>query len=86
MENIDFWIQLFSAAKNVTKKFQLDDSNEGRYVMILARDLLAMLGLDIIFYKHVIIGIILPYEGCSTTMVVINNHYFNSLTGKTIEN
>ena len=59
----------------------MDDFNEGRYGMILGRYLLAALVLDIKFSKHVILGGAVPYEGCLSPMVDVNNYIFKFLKG-----
>ena len=43
--NIDFWLPEFSATKIVMLKFHVDESTNGRYDMILGRDLLTALVL-----------------------------------------
>ena len=48
-ENVDFFLTEFSATKIVTWKFHVKESTNGRYDMILGRDLLTVLGLDIKF-------------------------------------
>ena len=48
--------------------------------MILGRDLLTALGLDLIFSEKIIIGGESPYEGCLTPMVELSNYDFKSLT------
>ena len=47
--------------------------------MILGRYLLTALGLDLKFYKNVIIGGDGPYGGCSSPMVDINDYNFKYL-------
>ena len=42
----------------------MDESAEGRYVMILGKDLLITLGLYLKFFENVIIGGDIPFEGC----------------------
>ena len=54
--NVDFCIPKFSATNIVTWKCHVDDSTNGRYDMILGRDLLTALGLDLKLSKNVIIG------------------------------
>ena len=61
--NVDLCIWKFSATKTVTSKFHVDDSVEGRYNVILGRDLLTTLVLDIKFSDNVIIGVDVPFEG-----------------------
>ena len=57
----------------------------GRYDMILGRDLLTVLGLDLIFSKNIILGGEGPKKGCSAPMVGVNNYEFNILTAKTVK-
>ena len=47
--------------------------------MIIGRDLLNTLGLDLKFSGNTIIGGKGPYEGCSAPMVDLSNYYFKSL-------
>ena len=83
--NIDFFSPEFSATKIMTWKFNVDVSTNGRYDMILGRDLLTSLGLDLNFYENVIIGGEGTYKGCSVPMVDIRNYNFKSITGKTVK-
>ena len=51
---IDFtWTEL-SAAEILMWNFHVDDSSKGRYEMILGRDLLTALGLNLKWYDHFI--------------------------------
>ena len=63
-------------------KCHLDESTTNRYDMILGRDLLTTLGLDLAFFENVIHGGQGPYKGCSSPMVDVNNYDFNILTKK----
>ena len=54
--NVEFCLLGFIVAKIVTWKFQVVESTNSRYNMILGRYLLTALGLDLKFYKNVIIG------------------------------
>ena len=78
--NVDFCLPEFSATNIVTWKCHVDKSTNGRYDMILGRYLLTALGLNIKFYKNVIIGGEGPYEGCSESMVDISKYDFNIIT------
>ena len=80
MATVDFCLMQFSVTKIVTRKCQVDDSIESRYYMILGRDLLIALGLDLNFSKHTIIGGGGPYKGCSSLMADITDYYFKPLT------
>ena len=62
-----------------------DESSTGRYDMILGRDLLTALVLDLKFYKNVIYGGEGPYKGCSAPILDINNYDFNVLIAKTVK-
>ena len=42
----------------------MDEYTNGRYDIILGRDLLTALGLDLKFFENVIIEREGPYEGC----------------------
>ena len=71
--NVDFFLPDFSATKIVMWKCHVNDSTNGRYDMILGRDLITTLGLDLKFSEKVIIGGGGPYGGCSTPMVDVIN-------------
>ena len=53
--------------------------------MILGRDLLIALGMDIKFSEGIIIGGETPYEGCLAPMVDVSNYNFTSMKDKTVE-
>ena len=76
---VDFCLPEFSTTEIATWKFQVDESTNGRYDIILGRKLLTALGLNIKFSESVIIGGEGPYEGCSTDMVYVSNYYFESI-------
>ena len=57
----------------MTWKCHLNESNNGRYDMILGRDLLTSLGMDLKFSDNVMIGGEIPHEGCLATMVYLFN-------------
>ena len=59
--NVDFCLPEFSATKTVTWKCHVDESTNVRYDMILGRDLLTALGLNLKFYDNIIIGRKVPY-------------------------
>ena len=80
--SVDPFLPEFSATKLVTWKCHVDESTTGRYNMILGRDLLTTLGLDLKFYENVIHSGEVPYNGCSAPMVDVNNDHFNILTSK----
>ena len=54
--HVDFFLPEFSATKILTWKCHVDKSTIGRYDMILGRDLLTVLGLDLKFSENVIHG------------------------------
>ena len=54
----------------------MDESSKDRFNIILCRDLLTRLGLDIKFSDHVIIYSVRQSEGFSAPMVDVNNYDF----------
>ena len=82
--NLAFCLPDFSVTKIVMQKFHVNESNNGRYDMIIGKDLLTALGLDLKFYDSVIIGVEGPYKGCLSPMVDISNYDFKSITDTTI--
>ena len=72
--NVEFCSPEFSATKIVMRTCHVDDSAKGRYNMILGRNLLTTLGLDIKFSDRVIVGVERLYEGCSVSMVDVSNY------------
>ena len=52
--------------------------------MILGRDLLTALGLDLKFSENLIIVIEGPYKGYSTPMDDVSNYNFKYITDKTV--
>ena len=80
--NVDFCLPKFSATKIVSWKCHVDKKTNIRYDMILGRDLINALGLDLKFYEDLIIGGEGEYEGCSETMDDLSNHDFKSLMEK----
>ena len=73
---VDFFLPEFLTTKIVTWKCDVDKSTIGRYDMILGRDLLTALGLDLKFSENVIHGGYGPYKGCSEPMVDVYNYTF----------
>ena len=67
----------------MTWKHHVDESAEGRHYIVLGRDLLTTLIIDINISKNVIIGGAGPYEVLSAPMAAISNYGFKSLTYKT---
>ena len=80
--NVDFFLPEFSATEIVTWKYHVDESNNGRYDIILGRDLLTALVLDLKFSDNFIYGRKGSYEGCSAPMVDLSNYAFNTITAK----
>ena len=67
--NVDFCLPEFSATKIVTRTCHADEYTNRRYGMILGRDLLTTLELDLKFSEKFILGGEGPREGCSAPMV-----------------
>ena len=44
--------------------------------MIIVRDLLTKLVIDIKIYEHNIVGVVGPYEGFTMPMVKLNDYHF----------
>ena len=57
MANVDLYLPELSVKKVVTWKLNVGESNKVRYNMILGRELIAAMGLEIKFSEHIIIGI-----------------------------
>ena len=83
--NVDFCLTELSATNIATWKCHVDESTNGRYDMILGRDLLTTLGLDLKFSENIMIGGKGPYEGCSAPIVDLNYYDFRSITDKTVK-
>ena len=66
---IDFALTKLSATKIVTWNCHVDDYAKGRYDMILGRDLLTGLGLNIKFSDHIIKADDILFKGFTTIMV-----------------
>ena len=60
----------------------MDDSDEGKYVMIIYIYLITSLVIDIKFSEHVTSGGVGPYKGCTEPMVDVNNYHFRSIPDK----
>ena len=78
--NVYFCLPEFSTTKIVPWKCHVANKTNIRYNMILGRDLLITLGLDLKFSENLFIGGEGPYEGCSATMSDLSNYGFRSLT------
>ena len=70
---VNFTLPKISATNIVIWKCHIDKSTASRYKIILGRDLLVALGLDLKCYENVVVGSEGPYEGCSAPMVCIIN-------------
>ena len=71
--------------KIVTWKFHVDEYTKGRYNIILGRDLLIALVLDLKFSENFIIGGEGTYEGCLSPMVDVSNYEFIYIIDKTVK-
>ena len=65
--------------------FHVGDFAEGKYIMILGKDLITALGLDIKLSENVIIGGDGKFDGCFSTMFDVGNYNFTSLIYKTVK-
>ena len=83
--NIDFCLPEFSTTKIVSWKCHVNSSMNIIYDMILGRDLLTALGLDLKFSEDIIMGGDGTYEGCSTPMIDVSNYDFKPLIEKIVE-
>ena len=63
----------------------MDNYTTGSYSMVLVRDLLTAMGLDLKFSKNIVIGGNGPHERCSTPMVDVSNYDFEPLTEKFVK-
>ena len=71
--NVYFCLPEFSATKIVMWKCHVDKSTNGRYDMILGRDLITALVLYLKFSDNFILGGEGSYEGFSAPIVDVNN-------------
>ena len=67
--NIDFCLTEFSAKNIVSWKCEVVNKTNSRYDMIIGRDPLTALGLDLKLSENIIIGGDRSYKGCSAPMV-----------------
>ena len=63
----------------------MNESATGRYYIILGRDLLTALVMDLKLSENVTHGVEGPYKGCSAPIVVVDNYDLNILTAKTVK-
>ena len=81
--NIDFFLLEFSATNIVTWKCHVEESTNSRYDIILGRDLINALGMDLKFSENIIVDGEGLHEGLSAPMVDVSNQEFESITDKT---
>ena len=80
---VKIYLPELSAKTNMTWNCHMDDSAKGRYTMILGRDILKLLGLNLKFSKHIIKSDDGPLKGSSLTIVDLGTYEFKiSNTGK----
>ena len=73
--NTYFTLPTVSATNSATWNCHVDDSTKGRYDMILERDILTELVLDIKLSEYVIEADDGPFKGSKTTMVDFGDVY-----------
>ena len=71
-----FTLPALSVTNVVTWDFHVDDSDKGRYDMILGRDVLKELGLNMKFSLHVIEADDGHFKGYTTLMVDLGTYIF----------
>ena len=76
---VDFILPALSATNFVTCKWHVDDSAKGIYDMILGRDILTELVLNIKFSEHIIEANYGPFKGSTTPMVDLGTYMFKYL-------
>ena len=79
-DNIDLCIPEFSSTKILSWKYHADNKTNRGYDMILGRDLLTSMGLDLNISEDIIIGGEGTYEECLVYMVDLSNYDSKSLT------
>ena len=77
--NIDFTLPALSTTNVMTWKYHVGDSAKGRYYMILGRDLLTELVLNLKFYDRVIESDDRSFKGYTTPMVYLGMYEFKIL-------
>ena len=78
----DFCLPGLSATKITTQEYHVYESTESRYDMILGRDLLMSMRLDLKISINVIVAGEIPYEGCMNDMVDMITYDYGSLNLK----
>ena len=81
---IDFILPELSAKKVVTWDFCVDESDKGRYDMILGRDIFTSLGLNLKFSDHIIETDDGPFKGYTAPMIDMGKYYFKYLNTEDI--
>ena len=71
---IDFTLPKINATKIVTWDCHVDDSDKGRCYMILGRDILTALGLNLKFSKYFIKEYYGPLKGLMAPMVDLDKY------------
>ena len=69
----------------MTWKFHVCNSDKGSYNIILGRNLLTTLGLDLKSFDSGIVGGDGPHEGCLAPMFDISNYDYKTLTDKIVK-
>ena len=82
---VRFTLPALIATNAVTWKCHVDDSAKGRYYMILGRDILTELGLNLNFYEHVIKADDGHFKGSITPMVDLGMYAFKDLNTRKIK-
>ena len=76
---IDFTLYEISATKIMTWNFNVDDSSKGVYNMILGRDLLKDLVMNLKFFNNAIEADDVPFIGSMEFMVDLGTYEFKDL-------
>ena len=63
----------------MTWDYHVDESNKVRYDMILGREILTVLGLNLKFSDHVIEEDDIPFKGYTASMVDLGTYEFKDL-------
>ena len=82
---IDFTLPALSATNFVTWKCHVDDSAKGRYDVIIGRDLLSELRINLKCSEQVIEAYYGPSKGSKTPMVDSVTYIFKDLNTETIK-
>ena len=76
---IHFILPGLSATKQLTWNFHVDDSTRGRYDMILCKDLLIELRLNLKSFYHIIASYDGTFKGSLKTIIDLGMYEFNDL-------